>query len=65
MLNAVETTKSNYERLLKRIKENCEYILNLPNLKIVIDKAKSNEDDVGVPITIHKIFETNSSFHMK
>ena len=48
MSNAVETTKSNYERLLKRIKENSEYILNLPNLKIVIDALKSNEDDGGV-----------------
>ena len=34
MLNAVETSKSNYERLLKRIKENSKYILNLPNLKL-------------------------------
>lgn len=36
MLNAVESTKSNHERLLKRIKENSEYILNSENLKIVI-----------------------------
>ena len=40
MLNAVETTKSNYEELFKRIKENSEYILNLPNLKVVIDAVK-------------------------
>ena len=33
IFNAVEKTKSNYKRLLKRIKENNEYILNLPNLK--------------------------------
>ena len=49
MLNAVETTESNYERLLKRIKENSKYILNLPNLKIVIEALKSNEDDDGIP----------------
>ena len=49
MLNAVETTKSNYKRLLKRIKENSEYILNLPNLKIMIHTVKSNKDDDGIP----------------
>ena len=36
MLNAVKSTKSNHEMLLKRIKENSEYILNLENLKIGI-----------------------------
>ena len=33
----------------KRIKENSECILNLLNLKIVIDAVKSNEDDDGIP----------------
>ena len=36
MLNAVKSTKPNHEMLLKRIKENSEYILNLENLKIGI-----------------------------
>ena len=49
IFNAVEKTKSNYKRLLKRIKENNEYILNLPNLKIVTAKVKSNKDNNGVP----------------
>ena len=56
MLNAVETTKSNYERLLKRIKQNSEYILNLLNLKIVIDAVKSNESDDSIPrYQLHKL----------
>ena len=49
IFNAAEKTKSNYKRLLKRIKENNEYILNLPNLKIVTAKVKSNKDNNGVP----------------
>ena len=49
MLNAVETTKSNYKRLLKRIKENSEYMFNLPNLKIMIHTVKPNKDDDGIP----------------
>ena len=32
----------------KGVKENSEYILNLLNLKIVVDAVKSNEDD-GIP----------------
>ena len=49
IFNAVEKTKSNYKRLLKRIKENNEYKLNLPNLKIVTEEVKSNNDNNGVP----------------
>ena len=33
----------------KGVKENSEYILNLLNLKIVVDLVKSNEDDDGIP----------------
>ena len=33
----------------KGVKENSEYILNLLNLKIVVDAVKSNEDDDGIP----------------
>ena len=48
MLDAVETTKCNYERLLKRVTKNPAYIFELPTLKLVVDAAtESLEDEDG------------------
>ena len=41
----VETTKSNYERLLKRFERNPSCVYELPTLKLVTDLIESNEDD--------------------
>ena len=37
MLNAVETMKANYQRLLAKSKKHPQYIFKVPNLKLVID----------------------------
>ena len=50
LLNAVESTKSNYERLPKKIQDSNDYILTLPNFKIIIDVVESNEDEDGEPL---------------
>ena len=50
LLNAVEPTKSNYERLLKKIQDSNDYILTLPNFKIIIDIVEPNEDEDGEPL---------------
>ena len=47
--NAVKSTKSNYERLLKKIQVSNDYILTLPNFKI-IDGLESNEKKDGEPL---------------
>ena len=47
MKNAVESTKSNYELLMKKIQDSNDYILTLPNFKIIIDVIESNEDEDG------------------
>ena len=36
LLNAVESEKSNYEPLLKKIQDSNDYFLALPNFKIII-----------------------------
>ena len=46
----MESTKSNYERLQKKIRDNNDYILTLPNLKIIIDAIELNEDEDGEPL---------------
>ena len=50
LLNALELTKSNYEQLLKKIQGSNDYILTLPNFKIVIDAIESNEDEDDEPL---------------
>ena len=50
LLNAVESTKSNYEWLLKKIQDSNYYILTLPNFKIIIDAVESNEDEDSEPL---------------
>lgn len=45
MLNSVETTKFNYQRLLAKVKKNPAFIFELPNLKLVIDSISANEDE--------------------
>ena len=42
--DAVETWKSNYECLLKKIKKNPTFIFELPSLKPDIDSTESSED---------------------
>ena len=36
-VNVIKLTKSNYERLLKKIQDSNDNILTLPNFKIIID----------------------------
>ena len=50
MLNAEESTKSNYVRLLKKVQDSNDYILALPNFKIIIDAVESNEDEDREPL---------------
>ena len=50
VLDAVETTKSNYERLLKKVKKNPKFIFELPNLKLVIDSIDASSEEDGEPI---------------
>ena len=45
LLEAVETTKSNYERLLTKLKKGPAYIFKLPNLKLVVDAATESQKD--------------------
>ena len=45
MLNSVETTKSNYQRLLAKLKKHPHFIFKLPKLKLVIDTVSSGEDE--------------------
>ena len=45
MLNAVESTKPNYKRLLKKIQDSNDNILTLPNFKIIINAVESNKDE--------------------
>ena len=46
MLNAVETAKSNDQRLLAKLKKRPQFIFKLPNLKLLIDAISSSEDEV-------------------
>ena len=46
-LNAVETTISNYQRLLAKLTKHPLFIFKLPNLKLVIDEISSSEDVGG------------------
>ena len=45
MLNAVETMKAIYQRLLAKLKKHPQYIFKVPNLKLVIDTISSGEDE--------------------
>ena len=46
----MESTKSNYVRLLKKIQDSNDCILALPNFKIIIDTVESNEDEDREPL---------------
>ena len=50
MLNAVESTKPNYKRLLKKIQDSNDNILTLPNFKIIINAVESNKDEDRGPL---------------
>ena len=49
IVESVESTKNNYERLRKKLEKNPEYVFELPTLKMVIDEIESNTED-GEPI---------------
>ena len=46
MLDAMETTKSNYQGFLAKLKKRPQFIFKLLNLKLVIDAISSSEDEV-------------------
>ena len=46
----LKSTKSSYERLLKKIQGSNDYILTLPNFKIIIDVVESSEDEDDEPL---------------
>ena len=50
MLEAVETTKSNYQRLLAKVKKDPTFIYQLPNLKLVIGSVTETEEEEGEPL---------------
>ena len=65
MKNAVESTKSNYELLMKKIQDSNDYILTLPNFKIIIDVIESNEDEDGEPLYQgHKLVNYSREKHV-
>ena len=45
MLNSVETTKSNYQRLLAKLKKHPHFIFKLPKLKLVIGTISSGKNE--------------------
>ena len=45
MLNAVETTQSNYQCLLAKLKKHLQFIFKLPNLMLVIEAISLSEDE--------------------
>ena len=49
IIDSVESTKNNYERLRKKLEKIPEYVFELPTLKMVIDEIESNTED-GEPI---------------
>ena len=49
-LDAVESAKSNYERLLKKIQDSNDYTLTLPNFKITLHAVESSEKEDGEPL---------------
>lgn len=49
MLESVETTKSNYQRLLSKDKKDSAFIFELPNLKLVMDSISENGEEDGEP----------------
>ena len=44
IVDDIESTKSSYERLLRKFKKNPEAVFNRPTLKAVVDEIESNED---------------------
>ena len=49
IIDHVEETKHNYERLLKKLRRNPAFVFELPTLKLVIEAIESNEED-GEPL---------------
>ena len=48
MLNSVETTKSNYQRLLAKLKKHPHFIFKLPKLKLVIGTISSGKNEESI-----------------
>ena len=44
LLDSVENTKHNYERLLKKLRENPAYVFQLPTVKLVTEEIESNDE---------------------
>ena len=49
ILDSVENTKHNYERLLKKLQKNPAYVFQLPTVKLVTEEIESNDED-GEPM---------------
>ena len=49
ILDSVENTKHNYERLLKKLRKNPAYVFQLPTVKLVTEEIESNDED-GEPM---------------
>ena len=49
ILDSVENTKHNYERLLKKLQMNPAYVFQLPKVKLVTEEIESNDED-GEPM---------------
>ena len=45
ILDLVESTKNNYERLLRKLSKNHNLVFQLPTLRLVIDAIESNDED--------------------
>ena len=45
ILDSVENTKHNYERLLKKLRKNPAYVFQLPTVTLVTEEIESNGED--------------------
>ena len=45
ILDLVESTKNNYERLFRKLSKNHNLVFQLPTLRLVIDAIESNDED--------------------
>ena len=48
ILDLVESTKNNYERLFRKLSKNHDLVFQLPPLKLVIDAIESNDEEGDV-----------------
>ena len=53
IIDAVETTKNNYQKLKKKleiVEKEPDYVFDLPTVKLVIDEIESNSEQDGEPL---------------